>query len=386
MCGIGGCVVRPGVEPDLSALDRVAAALDHRGPDDAGIQIERNAALVNARLAIVDTSEAGHQPMSDRSGRWTLTYNGEIFNHLKLRRELPPIAFRGTSDTETLLHALDRWGPAGAASRTSGFFAFAALDAVERRLFLVRDRFGVKPLYMANLGDAIWFASEIRTLLAAGIPARPRLPILSHAVRVGGVGGARPRSRESTRVLPGSVVAIDLQTLESSERKWWEPADEVDPELSRQLAAVPREELTDRLEAALRGGVRRRLMADVPVGTMCSGGIDSSLVTAFAHDERPSVTAFNASLPDEGRADERRWAETVARSVGVELETVTITSSRWREALVDAVRHHEYPLVGGSVPISLIAEAARERGIKVLLTGEAADELFGGYVGFHLRE
>ncbi len=376
-----------GAHPDSGALEQVLRAIHHRGPDDSGTEVRGNVGLVNARLAIIDTSPAGHQPMVDPAGRWILTYNGEIFNHRALRRELSPVAFRGGSDTETLLHAVARWGPIEAATRSHGFFAFAALDSERRKLHLVRDRLGVKPLYLARHGDTVWFASELAALLRAGVPAHASRDALWDAIDVEPPYGRTTLLEGIERMLPGTGVEIDLDTLRITEREWWKPQHAVEPEPARELAALDRKQLSDRLEGALRTGVSNRLMADVPVGTMCSGGLDSSLITALAHDQDPSTVAFTISQPDEGRDNELRWAEMAASSVGVELETVTVSNSAWRAGLVGAVRHHEYPLiVSGSVPIGLMAEAARRRGIKVLLTGEAADELFGGYLTSHFPE
>jgi asparagine synthase (glutamine-hydrolysing) len=181
-------------------------------------------------------------------------------------------------------------------------------------------------------------------------------------------------------------VELDLATQEASERRWYDPAREVDIELERELASLSRRQLSDRLELALRRAVRSRLLADVPLGTMCSGGLDSSLITALARDEHGPVVAFNCSLVEEPGADEGRWARRAAEALGVELETVVVGADAWRDALVGAVRAHEYPLASpSSVPISLIAKVARDRGVEVLLTGEGADELFAGYPLLHGR-
>ena len=174
---------------------------------------------------------------------------------------------------------------------------------------------------------------------------------------------------------------MELRTLAESGRRWFEPAAAVNSAVAGSMEGRSRSDLTDDLESALRNSVNRRLLGDVPIGTACSGGLDSTLVTAMARDENPSIVAFNASLADESRADEARWAEIAAAGLGVELETVRVTAADWRGALVTAVAQHEYPLSGAasSVPVSLLARRARELGVKVLLTGEAADELFGAY-------
>jgi asparagine synthase (glutamine-hydrolysing) len=363
----------------------MAAAMAHRGPDDRGIKVAGSVGLACTRLAIVDPSPAGLQPMTDPEERWTLTYNGEVFNHAEIRAQLPRRDYRGGSDTETVLHALGEWG-SEAVERFNGLFAFAALDTAQRRLLLARDRFGVKPLYYARHDGALFFASEIRALMAAGIPPRPRREVLAHAAtRAWPTGRATPLDGIE-RVPPGTLVTVDLETLASAEHRWYDPADAVNTELAGELAALDREELVSRLECTLRQAVRSRLMADVPIGTMCSGGLDSSLVCALARAEGGTVKAFAASMEDELREDEGPWAERATRALGVELHTVRVSADQWRARLVRAVSDHEYPLQhGGSVPIALIAKAARQEGVKALLTGEGADELFAGY-GRHRAE
>ncbi|HEX2084413.1 MAG TPA: asparagine synthase (glutamine-hydrolyzing), partial [Solirubrobacteraceae bacterium] len=378
MCGIAGCVERPGRQPDRSALERMARVLAHRGPDDDGIALIGNVGLVHRRLAIVDPTPAGHQPMG-ADGGWTVTYNGEVFNHLELRAELPGVRWRGGSDTETLVEALGAWGEA-AVPRLNGLFAFAALAPDRRRLLLVRDRLGVKPLYYARHAGALWFASEQRALLAAGVPARPRADVVRHAVVPGWVNGEATPLDGVLRLTPGTVGEVDLATLELRTRRWWRPSTLVDADRARELARRPREELAEAVEEALRVSVRRRLMADVPVGTLCSGGLDSALVTLYAAEAQPRVLAVNASMVEQPEYDEACWARLVADRAGAELHTVAVTGESFRRGLVRTVEHHEYPLLHpGSVPLVDLAALARANGAKVLLSGEAADELFGGY-------
>ncbi len=185
-------------------------------------------------------------------------------------------------------------------------------------------------------------------------------------------------------MLPGTALAVDLQTLAATERRWFDPAALVDRERLAALAREPRGALADMVEDELRRAVGRRLMADVPVGTFLSGGIDSSLVTAFVRDEQPGVVAFNASVTDQPDDDEHPFATRVARHLGVELETVAMSAATWRADFVEAVRHNEYPLMHeSSVPMFQIASLARSGGVKALLSGEGADELFGGYGFLH---
>src|SRR4051812_8036656 len=198
----------------------MVAALRHRGPDDSGVEVVGGVGLASARLAIVDPTPRGHEPMASADGRWWLTYNGEVFNHLSLREELGDRGWRGGSDTETLVNALAEWG-AEAPARCNGFFAFAALDLEGRRLLLVRDSFGVKPLYWTHHAGGIWFASEIGALLEAGVPRELDREALSYALLYGWVSGAVTPVQGVCRVLPGTLVEIDLDTLETHQRRWY---------------------------------------------------------------------------------------------------------------------------------------------------------------------
>lgn len=385
MCGIAGCIVSPGADPDRSALDRMAAALAHRGPDEQRVTVDGNVGFAHARLEIVAPGSPGRQPMEDRSGQWLLNYNGEIFNHLELHEQLPDPDWRG-SDTQTLLDVLAAWGESGI-ERCNGLFAFAALDRARRRVLLVRDRFGKKPLYLARVNGVIWFASEIDALFAGGVPRRPRADILGEALRSGFVDGRETPVQGVERIPPGTLVEISLDTLAITERRWFEAGALVSPARASELASMNRADLAGELEGALRGAVRRRLMADAKVGTMCSGGLDSSLITAYAADEKPDLPVFHASVVAGQGIDERHWAEQVTDSLGLELEAASISTATWRAGLVDAVRHFGYPLPNPTaVSIGIVSQLAQRSGVRVLLVGEAADELFGGYRRRHRAE
>jgi asparagine synthase (glutamine-hydrolysing) len=227
----------------------------------------------------------------------------------------------------------------------------------------------------------------LRAVLAAGVPRRVRPDAIRQTIARSWVGGRVTPIEGVVRVLPGSVVTIDLDTMAITERRWYRPVDDIDPERARELAGAGRVAAADALETELRAAVRRRLMADVPVATMCSGGLDSSLVTALAGAERPQMAAYAATVPGDGVMDEGPWAERVARHAGVELRSAALTPESLRETLVPTVEHFEYPLVvESSLIVALVAGAARRDGVKVLLTGESADELFAGYRGMRKHE
>lgn len=360
-------------------------AFAHRGPDDWGVEVIGNVGLVHARLSIVDLSERGHQPMVHPDGSWWIAYNGEIYNHRSLRGELEleGAQFVGDSDTETLLWALERWGQ-DMVPRLSGQFAFAALDVRGGRVLLCRDRFGIKPLYLARFAGGVWWASEPDALIEAGAPAEPVDTAWQDLSAGSYLGGEATLLKGITRLEAGAWAEISLDDPEMSTVKWHAPGDDVDPTRAERLSRRSRSQLVDELESTLRDAVHGTLLADTTVGTLCSGGVDSSLITALAAEQMPDIVAFGASFAGDGRLDEGLAAQRVAGALGVQLELIEVTPDSWRRAFVPATVHHGVPIANASaVTVAQLAELAAECGVKVLLTGEGADELFGGYGKLH---
>jgi asparagine synthase (glutamine-hydrolysing) len=383
MCGIAGCVLNDHTPPSAPRLAAMRDALRHRGPDGAGIKIVGNVGLVHTRLAIVDPTERAHQPVHHPAGEWWLSFNGEIFNHLELRRKLGGGTLFSPGDTETLLRALDRWGPA-VLDRLNGQFAFAALDLKRRRLLLARDRFGIKPLYVAETDEGIWFASEPQALLAVGIAPRLRAASWQRILEGACYGGERTLLEGVDRLPPGACASISLDAPRLDGRLWARPSDQVDPDLQRQLQGRSRRRLADALEGGLREAVRNALLGDVPIGTLCSGGVDSAVITALAAEAGAAPIAFGARYRGDPALDEGPAAARVAAACGVELDMLTVTEAGWRSGFVAATAHFGAPLANASaVTVAQLAQRARTRGIKVLLTGEGADELFAGYDSLH---
>ncbi len=364
--------------------DRLAAlrdALGHRGPDGSGVEIIGNVGLVHTRLAIVDVSERAHQPMQHPNGRWWLSYNGEIFNHASIRRELEDDSFVSGGDTETLLHALATWGPA-VLPRLNGQFAFAAVDLSARRLLLARDRFGIKPLYIACSEQGLWFASEPAALLAAGIAPIPEAEGWQAVLDWSCYSGTDTLLEGVHRLSPGTCMEVPLDAPQATTERWSSASRQVDRERQRQLQPSPRAAVASELKQTLRSAVHDALLGDVPMGTLCSGGVDSSLITAMAVEVKPDLVAFAARYRGDRALDEGPAAQRVADSLSIELDLFEVTKSGWREGFVPSTVHFGAPLAtASSVTVAQLAERARRRGIKVLLTGEGADELFAGYVG-----
>lgn len=386
MCGIAGMIPMIKSIDHVDRVQKMVAALSHRGPDDQQVLHCHSVVLGHARLSIQDVSEKGRQPMVHQSGNWIIVYNGEIYNHMELRNRLPPYPYKGDSDTETLLHALEVWG-IDVVKSLNGMFAFAAFDVRNNRLLLVRDRFGVKPLYIAKGQDGLFFASEMKSILAAGFPRVPRLDVLRRKLTHIWVNGKDTPITDIERVMPGTILHIDLNNLQTHEEIWYEPANSIDVGLAEELSGMKRSEIVKKIEEALYKSVLCRLDAHVPIGVLCSGGLDSSLVSAIAAKEAVPLIAFNASIPDQPELDETHWAELVCQKAKLPLSTVPMTKDGWRRHFVRSVMHFEYPLVHeSSIALAMITKQANKEGIRVLLTGEAADELFGGYGSRHQRE
>jgi asparagine synthase (glutamine-hydrolysing) len=374
MCGIAGrWLLRPCATPLSAALAR----LGHRGPDDRGTwSAPDGPELGHTRLAIVDLSPAGHQPMTSDDGRLVLVYNGELYNARELSRELVARGhvFRGHSDTEVLL-ALLRESWAEALPRLDGMFAFAAYDSDRRELLLGRDASGIKPLYhhASELGFA--FASELAALLElAPIPREVDPLALYRHLSFLWCPGSRTALAGVTRLAPGELLRVrDGRLLER--RTWAAPAFRAGRGAS---AATPGD-----IAGALRRAVQRQLVADVPVGAFLSGGLDSSAVVAFARETHPRLDCFTIAPDggmDAGEESDLPHARRVAQAFDVRLHEVPVSSERMAGDLERLVRHLGEPVADpAALNVLYIAESARALGVKVLLSGVGGDDLFAGY-------
>jgi asparagine synthase (glutamine-hydrolysing) len=375
MCGIVG-VVGSGV-PAPELLLRMRDCIRHRGPDDEGAwqSSDGRVALGHRRLSIIDLSPNGRQPMSDRSGRLRIVFNGEIYNYLELRAELQRRGhvFRTASDTEVILEAYLEWGDA-ALSRLNGMFALAIYDSAERRLLLARDRAGEKPLFYRSHAGTFAFASELKSLLSD--PSCPReldAEALEFYLAFGYVPGERCLL-SGFRKLP-QAHALSF-SLDSGELRTWAYWTLPYPEEH----AADESALLEELEGLVEDSVRLRLIADVPVGIMLSGGVDSSVITALAArcSSKPLKT-FTISFPGHGGYDESPYARTVASHFGTEhvelaAEPATV------DLIPDLVRQFDEPIADSSmVPTYLLSRLIRGEAT-VALGGDGGDEVFGGYL------
>jgi asparagine synthase (glutamine-hydrolysing) len=374
MCGIVGIVkFDPRETVDEARLKRMRDVLRHRGPDGEGLLLDGPVGLGHRRLAIVDVA-GGHQPMANEDGSVWIVYNGEIYNHAELR---PGLVARGhryatRSDTETILHAYEEDGER-CVERLQGMFAFGLWDRSRGRLLLARDRLGIKPLYYACTGDELLFASEIKAILAAGA-IRPALDetILPEFLATRFVSGEETFFRGVRKLLPGRTLSWSLVDGLQARRYWRLPVDTDD-------SPVGLEQRASEVRARLTAAVRSHLMTDVPLGLFLSGGIDSSALAALMAPlmDQP-VRTFAVGFSDPA-ANELAYARLAARAVGAQHRDVVISPAEFFDALPLLVWHEDEPIATpASIPLHFVSRLAREH-VKVVLTGEGADELFLGY-------
>ena len=378
MCGIVATAsVRPGADPVL--LDRMRCTMHHRGPDDAGgwWSPDGRVGFGHQRLAIVDLSPGGHQPMASADGALHVTFNGEIYNYRERRDELAAAGstFRTQSDTEVLLESFRRWG-VECFRRLRGQFPLALHDVRGNRVILARDRAGEKPLFYRHAGDRITAASELKALFAdPGQPRRIDRAALEQYLAYGYVPAPGCIIDGISKLMPGHYGEFDLASGRFATHAYWSlPAEPA-------ASAGSVDALVDELETRLAAAVTEQLNADVPVGVLLSGGIDSSLVTAFASRAHRAIKTFTVAFPGHGEFDESAHARLVARHFGTdhhELEAEPATV----DLLPVLARQYDEPLADSSmVPTYLVSRLVRQHAT-VALGGDGGDELFGGYTPY----
>lgn len=381
MCGIVGVVAPVGNKIDRQRLIRMTEAVAHRGPDGFGIWLSDNGrvGLGHRRLSIIDLSQEGAQPMRSASGRYVISFNGEIYNFAALRTELESVGvtFRSHSDTEVILAACEVWGIEQAVIRFAGMFAFAIWDVRAQALHLVRDRVGIKPLYYSVDNDRIYFASELRALLVwRGSLPRVSSQGLTEFLRLGYVPG--PISIfEGVNKLPPGTIATFCDGRLSAPRPYWRLADVVTSGVGHPIADEV--EALAMLDVQLREAVARHMVSDVPLGAFLSGGIDSSTVVALMQVQsmRP-VKTFSIGFNEFGY-NEAEHAAVVARHLGTEHTELYVTDADARAVIHDLPDIYDEPFADASqIPTYLVSKLAR-RDVKVVLSGDGGDELFAGY-------
>ena len=405
MCGFTGFLDRKTAlnsDQSRALLDAMSQQIAHRGPDDDGVWIDANQglALAHRRLSILDLSAAGHQPMVSKSQRYVLVFNGEIYNHLEIRRDIEhfgaapvhPLAdqdtvaelpadtqWRGHSDTETLLAAIEAFGVGEALSKSRGMFAFALWDRHDRLLYLARDRMGEKPLYYGWQGDSFLFGSELKALEAhPDFRAEIDRDALSELLRLGYIPGPGSIYSQIHKLPPGTYLAIGIHRPEARPVSYWSAADAA---LRGQMApfAGDEAEAITHLEGLLREAVAGQMVADVPLGAFLSGGIDSTLVTAMMQAQSGSpIRTFSIGFEEE-EYNEAPFAKAVAAHLGTQHTEWVVGPEAALAVIPNLPALYDEPFADVSqIPTLLVSRLARQS-VKVALTGDGGDELFGGY-------
>jgi asparagine synthase (glutamine-hydrolysing) len=413
MCGIAGFAAVDGLDRDAQARAlRMRDVITHRGPDDAGLHEDGYAVLAHRRLSIVDLS-TGHQPLSNEDGSVWVAFNGEIYNHADVRRQLESFGhrYRTKSDTETIVHAYEQWGD-DCVLRFRGMFAIALWDAPKRRLLLVRDRLGIKPLYWARTGDTLLFGSEIKALLASElIPREPNTAALPELLSTRYLSGTETMFRGVHKLLPGHALVFERGQM--AIRQYWDVPSrgsgigdqgsgscsaglQTRRGVARRLPPSPRlrrtgepsvadtRDVVDQFRDLLEESVRLRLMSDVPLGMFLSGGIDSSAIAALMARmiDRPLQT-FSVAFKDRA-FNELEYAREVARAIHADSHEIVIDDHDFFGAVPKLIWHEDEPIAHtSSVPLYFVSALARQH-VTVVLTGEGSDELLAGY-GKYLR-
>jgi asparagine synthase (glutamine-hydrolysing) len=384
MCGICGYVDTRGETLDPALLARMVSMLAHRGPDGAKASVLASgpegptAVLGHTRLAILDLSDAAGQPLANEDGTVSVVFNGEIYNFKELRRDLETRghAFRSTGDTEVIVHAYEEWGDE-CTRHLDGMFAFAVWDGRRRRMLLARDRVGKKPLYYAWDGRRLTFASEIKSLrVCPWVDATPMWEAVPRYLAWGYVPWPDTMHTGIHQLPPGTWMVIESGRLSEPVAYWSPPGGE-----SGSGPRVSWDQATTRIDELLRVAVERRLVSDVPLGVLLSGGLDSSAIVAIMSDLGVRAKTFTVSVRDESSYDERRFAALVAERFGSEHTEIEVRADA-SSLLERLLWFLDQPFADSSaIPTYLIAEAAREH-VTVALTGDGGDEVFGGYERF----
>lgn len=374
MCGIAGYFgnsIAPAHRAPL--LSRMAETLSYRGPDEGSIYVDGDAGLAHRRLSIVGLAD-GQQPMANADGSLVISFNGEIFNYVELRAGLIAKGrkFRTHSDTEVILHLYDEMGPA-CLSELNGDFAIALWDGRRRRLLLARDRMGVRPLFHAERGGTLFFASEIKALLAVpGIDAELDPIALDQIFTLWTPITPRTAFRGVSELPPGHLMLIEDGRV--SVRAWWRQT------FPDGAGSPARPDATEELRALLDDATRIRLRADVPVGSYLSGGLDSSLISALAVQAAPGrLRTFSVNFDTEEH-DESHWQAMMAARLGTDHSAIHCQAGDIARLFPEVVRHVERPILRTApAPLAMLSALVHRCGLKTVLTGEGADELFAGY-------
>jgi asparagine synthase (glutamine-hydrolysing) len=373
MCGINGISWENG--NDISAMNK---AIIHRGPDGNGTYVNNGVSMGHVRLSILDPTTKADQPMKNATDSLVLVYNGELYNFKEIKEKLVKkgIQFLTDSDTEVILYAYQEYGTS-IFKELNGIFSFAILDKANQQLILVRDRLGIKPLYYGFKGSEIIFSSELKGIKCSlGLDFSEKRTwdyLLSSNIT------GESYYSNVISLTPGTYGIFDLNSKQFTTEKYCQLTDLINEKQYHKQSQLTEEKIIDELDELLNTVVKDQMVSDVPIASVGSGGLDSSLITAIARQYNSNISVYHVKVDDE-KCDESKYAKQVAQHLNLELKTEVLSKSNYLEYIDYCIEMEELPLSHpNSVGIYLISKKAKEDGIKVLLTGEGADELFGGY-------
>jgi asparagine synthase (glutamine-hydrolysing) len=383
MCGIIGFLGDDNTSIEHTA-NEMTHTLHHRGPDDHGIwcDLKSQIALGHARLSILDLTSAGHQPMISKSGRYILAFNGEIYNHLSLRKELESntvVSWRGHSDTETLLEAIEQWGFEKTLKKMVGMFAISLWDTKEQNLYLARDRMGEKPLYYGFQNKTFMFASELKALKKhPSFQSKINRDAIALQLQHGYIPDPYSIYEGIQKLHPGHFITLNAKTNEISDSSYWSLSETVENAKDNPFQGNISEMIFE-VERVLKEAVRSQMIADVPLGAFLSGGIDSSLVTALMQSESNTPTkTFTIGFNEKGY-NEAEFAKTVAKHLKTDHTELYVTERDALNVIPLLPSLYDEPFSDSSqIPTFLVSQMTKQH-VTVALSGDGADELFGGY-------
>ena len=382
MCGIFGVLYHDSAcVPEKSKLTETVQLLNHRGPDSHGIHADSGIGLVHTRLSLLDLQSRSNQPLWDTHGRYAIVYNGEIYNFNEIRQNLEDrnFTFRTSSDTEVLLQSLIIDGATETLQKLDGMYAFALYDKVEQTLLLARDRFGMKPLFIYNSNDIFLFSSEIQAMRPWVSFSPDVLSISSFLFGFGGPTKGHTFFHQIQSLAPGTSLTIRVGQTGHVNR-FFSMSDFWSQPLAEELNILRPTMIVDEVEALLLESVRKQLLvADVPVGALCSGGVDSSLIMAMAVKFHPNLAIFHADIV--GHNSEQEAASRLAKYLGLELKTINVNDQNFIDSMPEVIQHfgHPYYECPQSIPVKLVSELIHHHNIKAVLSGEGSDECYLGY-------
>lgn len=375
MCGINGILHLNYKPVDQNQLIKMRDILEHRGPDDSGLFIDNNIGLGHRRLSIIDTSAAGHQPFISDNGRYSIVFNGEIYNYQSFYPELKSkgIALKSSSDTEVLLNLFELYGME-MLHRLNGMFAFAIWDTLEKKLTLCRDRMGVKPLYYAVYKNSLYFASEQKALFAAGVPIEISENGMEEYIFNRFVAGEETLFSQVKKLLPGHYMVID-EKGKSETTRWWNLKEKIQNH-------VPIQNPKKWFEETFFESVKLRMVSDVPVGVLLSGGLDSCSILSSLHEQKfEQIETFNISFTEEEH-NEYHLAKRITEEYGYTFNHTKLENESLYQNLIDTSYFQDEPIMHLNEPHLLAISKLAKPKVSVLLSGEGADELMGGYVRY----